>query len=124
RIAVPMCLRWLGSERLVPNEAAIVAHLLGDAGLRSTVVARTDELITRCRSLDLDVTAMLRRHGLWHLDDHELRIPATVFRLERQSLLTFLCRLVGENRGSRPAHLAQDAFAARSEQLVRDIQHL
>ena len=124
RIAVPRCLPWFGSERLGSNEAAIVAHLLGDAGLRSTVVARTDELISRCRSLDLDVTAMLRRHGLWHLEDHELRIPATVFRLERHSLLAFLDRLVGENRGSRPAHLAQDAFAARSEQLVRDMQHL
>ena len=56
RIAVPRCLPWFGSERLGSNEAAIVAHLLGDAGLRSTVVARTDELISRCRSLDLDVT--------------------------------------------------------------------
>jgi replicative DNA helicase len=124
RIAAPRALAWFGSERLTPNEAALLAHLLGDAGLRSRMVDRKDDVVSRCGALELDVVPMLRRCGIWNLDDHELRLPPVVFRLEQASLEAFLDRLLVENRGSRPAHLAQDAFAARSERLARDVQHL
>ena len=52
---------------------------------------------------------MLRRHDLWHLDDHELRIPATVFRLDRRSLLAFLDRLVGLEFDSKIVRITAEA---------------
>ena len=77
------------------------------------------------RSLDLDVPADAaparplapRRRRAAH--------PAAVFRACRaSSSLPFLERLWPRTGGARPAALAYDPFAARSERLVRDVQHL
>ncbi len=124
RIAVPRELPWFGSERLASNELAVLAHLLGQAGLRATPEQRKDDALRRSALLDLDVREVLRRHDLWDTADDDLRVPKAVFRLPREQLVVFLERLLVENRGGRPGCLALEVFAARSERLVRDVQHL
>lgn len=124
RIAVPRCLPWFGTSRLASNEVAVLAHVLGDGGLRATAAERKDEAVRRGQAVDVDAMDMLRRHGLWHADDGDLHVPVAAFRLPREQLVAFLDRLLLDNRGSRSSDLAHEAFAARSERLARDVQHL
>ena len=101
RIAVAARLPYFGHQRLSGGELLLLAHFLGDGGLRGTEEQRRDEAVTRCRSMDVDGMALLRRHGLFHADDRSVEMPAAVTRLPRDQLLRFLERLLEANRLGR-----------------------
>jgi replicative DNA helicase len=102
----------------------VLAHFLGDGALRTTMTERKDEAMRRGRAVDIDAIDLLRRHGLWDVEDGDLHVPPAVFRLPRDQLAAFLDRLLLDNRGRRPCHLAHAAFATRSPRLASDVQHL
>jgi replicative DNA helicase len=124
RIAVPCRLPYFGTQRLTGGELVLLAHLLGDAGLRHDEAKRRDAAVQRCRSMDLDALAVLGRHGVWRVDDDTLAVPSAVQRLPREQLLHFLGRLLEVNRVVRPGSHPREVFGARSEGLARGVQHL
>jgi replicative DNA helicase len=124
RIAVAARLPYFGHQRLGGGELLLLAHYLGDGGLRGSEDQRRDEAVLRCRSMDLDGLALLRQHGLFHADDRKLELPAAVTRLPRDQLLRFLERLLEANRLARTGRQVRVSFVARSEALVRAVQHL
>jgi replicative DNA helicase len=124
RVATPCRLPWFGTERVPGAELVLVAHVLGDCGLRHNEAKRRDEAVKRCRAMDVDAVDVLKRHGLWHCDDATVAVPALVYRLARHQLLLFLGRLLEANRTVRPGSPERVAFASRSEPLVRGVQHL
>jgi len=124
RVAVPCRLPWFGTQRISGGEIVLIAHVLGDGALRRTAEQLRDDAVRRCRSVDVDARVVLREHGLWHVDDEQLAIPSAVQRLRREQLLHFLHRLLEANRAVRPGSHQREAFAARSERLVRGVQHL
>jgi replicative DNA helicase len=124
RIAVAARLPYFGHHPLAGGELLLVAHYLGDGGLRVGEEQRRDEAVQRCRSMDLDGLALLRRHGLFHADDRTVAMPPAVIRLPRDQLLRFLERLLEANRQVRPGRQRRISYVARSEPLVRTVQHL
>jgi replicative DNA helicase len=124
RIGTPCRLPWFGTHRVPGAELVMLAHVLGDAGLRHNEEQRRDEAVKRCRAMDVDAVEALRRHGLWHADDQTITVPPTVYRLQREQMLHFLRRLLECNRVVRPGSPDRIAFAAHSEPLVRGVQHL
>jgi replicative DNA helicase len=124
RVAVPCRLPYFGTHRLTGGELVLLAHLLGDGGLRHDEAKRRDAAVQRCRSMDLDALAVLGRHGVWRVDDDTLAVPVAVQRLPREQLLHFLQRLLEVNRVVRPGSHPREVFGARSERLVRGVQHL
>jgi replicative DNA helicase len=124
RIGTPCRLPWFGTLRVPGAELVLLAHVLGDAGLRRNEEQRRDEAVKRCRDMDVDAVEALRRYGLWHTADETLAVPPALYRLGREQLLHFLRRLLECNRVVRPGSPERIAFAARSERLVRGVQHL
>jgi replicative DNA helicase len=124
RIAVAARLAYFGHQGLPGGELLLLAHVLGDGGLRGTEEQRRDEAIQRCRSMDIDGLALLRRHGLFGVDDTAVAMPAVIRRLPRHQLLRFLERLLEANRHARPGGRGKVAFVARSHVLARGVQHL
>ncbi|HEX9259669.1 MAG TPA: replicative DNA helicase [Acidimicrobiales bacterium] len=124
RVAVPCRLPWFGTQRLCGGEIVLLAHVLGDGGLRRSAEQLRDDAVRRGRSVDVDARVVLRDHGLWHATEDDLTIPPAVQRLRREQLLHFLHRLLDANRAVRPGSHQREAFAARSERLVRGVQHL
>jgi replicative DNA helicase len=121
-VAVAARLPWFGNDALPGGERVLLAEYLGDGGLRTAEARRRDEAVRRCRELDVDAVAVLRRHGCWRADDDALRLPPAVLRLPREQLLRFLGRLLAANRAARGA-AGEAFFVARSERLARDVQH-
>jgi replicative DNA helicase len=124
RVAVAARLPWFGHDGLAAAEVLLLAHLLGDGGLRVGAARRRDDAVQRCRSMDVDALALLRRHDLSHIDDDDVALPRAVQRLPRRQLLAFLTRLLEENRLVRPGAPREVTFVACSERLARDVQHL
>src|SRR3954447_7718340 len=124
RVAVPARLPWFGHEHLPAGERALLAQMLGDDGLRRSEAQRRDDLSQRSLGLGFDTLAALRRHGLWRVPEAETVVPPAIQRLPREELLSFLERLLQANRAVRPGSPLRIAFAARSPQLARGIQHL
>jgi replicative DNA helicase len=124
RIGTPCRMPWFGSHRVAGAELVLIAHVLGDAGLRRNEAQRRDEAVSRGRSMDVDAVDALHRHGLWHVMDEALEIPEPIYRLGREQLLRFLARLLEVNRVVRPGSPSHVTFVARSERLVRAVQHL
>jgi replicative DNA helicase len=124
RVAVAARLPYFGHHPLLGAEVLLLAHYLGDGGLRGTEEQRRDEAVKRCRTMDLDGLALLRRHGLFHVDDRTVTLPPAITRLPREQLLRFLERLLEANRQVRPGRQRRISFVARSEALVRSVQHL
>jgi replicative DNA helicase len=124
RVAVAARLPYFGDRGLPGGELLLLAHFLGDGGLRGSEAARRDDTVVRCRSMDVDGLELLRRHGLSHVDDALVAVPAAICQLPRPQLLRFLERLLESNRHARPTSRSPAAFVAVSERLARGIQHL
>jgi replicative DNA helicase len=124
RIAVAARLAYFGQQEMPGGELLLLAFVLGEGGLRGSEEQRRDEAVKRCRSMDIDGLALLRRHGLFRVDDTAVAIPPAIRRLPRHQLLRFLDRLLEANRHARPGGQAKVSFVARSEALVRGVQHL
>jgi replicative DNA helicase len=123
-IAVAARLPYFGHHPLPAGELLLLAHYLGDGGLRGTEEQRRDEAVQRCRSMDVDGLALMRRHDLFHADDRTVALPPAVTRLPRDQLLRFLERLIEANRLARTDRRPAIVFQARSAPLVRGVQHL
>lgn len=123
RIAVPRRLPWFGTERVTGAEIVVLAHVLGCAGLleRGRVL---DTVMRHSRDLQIDVIDVLKRHGLWRVDDGDLDLPVAIGRLKREQVELFLERLFAANRGALRADAGRLAFATPSARLALSVQHL
>jgi replicative DNA helicase len=124
RVAVAARLPYFGQDAMAGGELLILAHYLGDGGLRRSEADRHDEVVRRCRSMDVNGLQLLHHHGLFRVDTAEVGIPPAVERLPRDQMLRFLERLFEANRHARPVRPNAVAFVSVSPRLARDIQHL
>jgi len=124
RIAVAARVSYFGHQPMRSGEVLLLAHYLGDGGLRGSEDQRRDAAVLRCREMDVDGLALLRRHGLFHADHRTVAMPKAIARLPRDQLLRFLERLLEANRQARMGRQPRVSFVGRSEPLVRTVQHL
>jgi replicative DNA helicase len=152
-IGVPTAIPAFGHDRLPTDEVVMLAHLVGapggdahgprlwadnpevaaDARHRGSrfAVAVTDRVLPGgARTWDIEagaeLLALAERHGVaGPLADR--RVPAAVFRLERDLLARFLNRVLGATAAVwRPAgdEVGRVVVTVRSEGLAADLHHL
>ena len=120
RIAVRRPAALLRPPAAAGRRGVAAGHYLGDGGLRHADDSARDEAVLRCRSMDLDGLALLRRHGLFHADDRTMaaaRRPSPACPAQQLLRSSSACsRPTARSRPDRPAPVS---FVARSEALVR-----
>ena len=119
RIAVAARLPYFGHQPLPGGELLLLAHFLGDGGLRGTEEQRRDEAVSGagpwtstaspCCAATACSTPTTAR---WRSRPPSPACPA-------EQLLRFLERLLEANRHVRPGRQTRVSFVARSEPLVR-----
>ena len=95
------------------------------AGCGAREEQRRDEAVQRCRSMDLDGLALLRRHGLFHADDRTVALPAGRHPpAPRAAAALPRAAAGGQPPGpARAASAGSRSWPAPSA-LVRSVQHL